>query len=212
MLTFYLSLYQRYSALWWWWLDVHSFFIMILPLSTMKESKRWSLCVWPLRLLTLPSTPTKEQTNLGDNEADCDDSNDAYEGNGDSHSCFFSQSWHIYLSAPSILSSSECLAVYMLGSAWPYVCLCAAQINTHKQKVTVSSHIQEKNVHILLFFLFIFVVSWNLFMPLWCDKTCYFLLQSSCKVLKSLHIKVQCCHRVKRVHGGHSVGGAFVFT
>ena len=101
---------------------------------------------------------------------------------------FFSHSWHIYLSAPSILSSFECLTVYMLGSAWPYVCLCAAQINTHKQKVTVSSHIQEKNVHILLFVQFIFVVSWNLFMPLWCDKTCYFLLQSSCKVLKSLHI------------------------
>ena len=55
----------------------------------MKESKRWSLCVWPLRLLTLPSTPTKEQTNLGDNNADCDERNDAYEGNGDLHSCFF---------------------------------------------------------------------------------------------------------------------------
>ena len=62
---------------------------MILPVSTMKESKRWSLCVWPLRLLTLPSTPTKEQTNLGDNNADCDERNAAYEGNGDLHSCFF---------------------------------------------------------------------------------------------------------------------------
>ena len=151
----------------------------------MKESKRWSLCVWPLRLLTLPSTPTKEQTNLGDNEADCDDSNDAYKGNGDSHSCFFSHSWHIYLSAPSILSSSECLAVYMLGSAWPYVCLCAAQINTHKQKVTCDlSYSREKCAHFVVLPIYFCCFLESFYAPVMWQN----LLFSSSKFLQSFEI------------------------
>ena len=151
----------------------------------MKESKRWSLCVWPLRLLTLPSTPTKEQTNLGDNEADCDDSNDAYKGNGDSHSCFFSHSWHIYLSAPSILSSSECLAVYMLGSAWPYVCLCAAQINTHKQKVTCDlSYSREKCAHFVVLPIYFCCFLESFYTPVMWQN----LLFSSSKFLQSFEI------------------------
>ena len=155
MLTFYLSLYQRDLILWWWWSDSRSFFISLISWFcrwVQWRRARGDRCVfghwdcWPCRPLQPKSKPIWATTmQIVMNAMMLTKAMAIF------IHVFFSHSWHIYLSAPSILSSFECLTVYMLGSAWPYVCLCAAQINTHKQKVTCDlSYSREKCAHFVV--------------------------------------------------------------
>ena len=155
MLTFYLSLFQRDLILWWWWSDSRSFFISLISWFcrwVQWRRARGDRCVfghwdcWPCRPLQPKSKPIWATTmQIVMNAMMLTKAMAIF------IHVFFSHSWHIYLSAPSILSSFECLTVYMLGSAWPYVCLCAAQINTHKQKVTCDlSYSREKCAHFVV--------------------------------------------------------------